>query len=448
MSKLHTIADQESGWLIVVRSMVHVIPLEDPLGPAVIALLLDDCPLPCKETVVNLCKLFELSKERAKTAWKEPCIHRNICVILGCIAEKMAGPSSIALLTPSTLEYLLCHLDQDNYPCVVLFAVIALEKFAQTSENKNTILTELGEGEENKLRKLEHLVNSEDLQKKQIGFCAQWCLDNLFICEDRCYSYEKIDTTNLNAMLNSNDVTEYLKISPDGLQARCDASSFESVRCTFQVDRGVWYYEASIVTAGVMQIGWATKDSKFLNHEGFGIGDDEFSVAYDGCRQLIWHNAQSVKHSQPCWKPGDVLGLLLDINNSKVVFYLNGVPLQPKVKIFEHATKGFFAAASFMSFQQCEFNFGWKSFAFPPEGIKFMSFNQVAFLDPSQKIILPRGFCKHVPLFWRLVQCAVSISKKEKKLLKRNRAISLVMMKPCDTQVSPTFLDTLLNYPI
>lgn len=50
------------------------------------------------------------------------------------------------------------------------------------------------------------------------------------------------------------------------LQARCDASSFESVRCTFQVDSGVWYYEATIITAGVMQIGWATKDSKFLNH--------------------------------------------------------------------------------------------------------------------------------------------------------------------------------------
>ena len=49
-------------------------------------------------------------------------------------------------------------------------------------------------------------------------------------------------------------------------QARCDASSFESVRCTFQVDEGVWYYEATIITAGVMQIGWATKDSKFLNH--------------------------------------------------------------------------------------------------------------------------------------------------------------------------------------
>ena len=32
-----------------------------------------------------------------------------------------------------------------------------------------------------------------------------------------------------------------------------------------------------MLSGGVMQIGWATKDSKFLNHEGFGIGDDEFS---------------------------------------------------------------------------------------------------------------------------------------------------------------------------
>lgn len=36
-------------------------------------------------------------------------------------------------------------------------------------------------------------------------------------------------------MLNTNDVSEYLKISPDGLEARCDAYTFESVRCTFQV---------------------------------------------------------------------------------------------------------------------------------------------------------------------------------------------------------------------
>lgn len=36
-------------------------------------------------------------------------------------------------------------------------------------------------------------------------------------------------------MLNTKDVSEYLKISPDGLEARCDAYTFESVRCTFKV---------------------------------------------------------------------------------------------------------------------------------------------------------------------------------------------------------------------
>lgn len=46
--KLHNIADQECGWIQVVQSMVNVIPVEDPLGPAVITLLLDDCPLPNK----------------------------------------------------------------------------------------------------------------------------------------------------------------------------------------------------------------------------------------------------------------------------------------------------------------------------------------------------------------------------------------------------------------
>lgn len=70
----------------------------------------------------------------------------------------------------------------------------------------------------------------------------------------------------INAMLNTSDVSEYLKISPDGLEARCDAYSFESVRCTAQADSGVWYYEVLIITPGVMQIGWATKSSNFLNH--------------------------------------------------------------------------------------------------------------------------------------------------------------------------------------
>lgn len=48
MLTLHRVAESEDGWLQVVESLVVSIPLEDPLGPAVITLLLDECPLPTK----------------------------------------------------------------------------------------------------------------------------------------------------------------------------------------------------------------------------------------------------------------------------------------------------------------------------------------------------------------------------------------------------------------
>lgn len=69
-----------------------------------------------------------------------------------------------------------------------------------------------------------------------------------------------------------------------------------------------------------MQIGWATKESKFLNHEGFGIGDDEYSIAYDGCRQLIWHNASSYPHNHPCWRAGQIFSF--NSNPVNIQFYL------------------------------------------------------------------------------------------------------------------------------
>ncbi|CAN7941700.1 unnamed protein product [Ixodes pacificus] len=395
MIKLHLLADKESGWLLVVKSMVNAIPMEDPLGPAVITLILDDCPLPTKESVGKLSQMFQLSRELSVGGRSNPTWHRNICVVLGCIAEKLAGPSSVALLTPDTLEYLVANLDPLNCnTLVILFSLIALEKFAQTSENKMTLERRLAALSENPLVKMEPWVTSSDFVERQVGFCAQWCLDNLLSCacllQGRRYTYEVTDRTNINAMLNSNDVSEYLKISSNGLVARCDASSFESVRCTFQVDSGVWYYEALIVTSGVMQIGWATKESKFLNHEGYGIGDDEFSIAYDGCRQLIWHNALSQGHSHPCWKPGDVLGTLLDVKALEITFYLNGQPLPPNTQVFPYAKSGFFAAASFMTFQQCEFNFGRSPFRFPPSGVQFSCFNSFAHLSEEDKVILPR----------------------------------------------------------
>ena len=59
---------------------------------------------------MQLSNLFCLCKCYAKESNKHPCRHRNICVVLGCIAEKLAGPASIPLLTPQTLDYLIALL--------------------------------------------------------------------------------------------------------------------------------------------------------------------------------------------------------------------------------------------------------------------------------------------------------------------------------------------------
>ncbi|NXK73786.1 RSPRY protein, partial [Amazona guildingii] len=323
MITLHEMAETDEGWLEVVQSLIRVIPLEDPLGPAVITLLLDECPLPTKDALQRLTEILNLSGAAAFQDACHPARHRNTTAVLGCLAEKLAGPASIGLLSPGILEYLLQSLNFQSHPTVMLFALIALEKFAQTKRNSKDLV----------------LSNAfwVNLSKRPCWALAGLWKANVILKEGRQFTYEKVDLTNIRAMLNSNDVSEYLKISPHGLEARCDASSFESVRCTFCVDSGVWYYEVTVITSGVMQIGWATRDSKFLNHEGYGIGDDEYSCAYDGCRQLIWYNARSKPHSHPCWKEGDTIGFLLDLHEKQMIFYLNGNQLPAEKQVFSSA---------------------------------------------------------------------------------------------------------------
>lgn len=52
---------------------------------------------------------------------------------------------------------------------------------------------------------------------------------------------------------------------------------------------------------------------------------------------------------------------------------------------FNSSSNGFFPAASFMSFQQCRFNFGSDEFKFPPKR-SFSVFNDVGDLKPQDKV--------------------------------------------------------------
>ena len=62
-------------------------------------------------------------------------------IFRGFIAEMLAGPQSVALFTPQILDYLISNLDPEVHPAVIMFSLIALEKFSQTSENKGRIIS-------------------------------------------------------------------------------------------------------------------------------------------------------------------------------------------------------------------------------------------------------------------------------------------------------------------
>ncbi len=115
MLHLHDVAEQDPGWLLVVASMIRVIPLDDPLGPATISLLLDECPLPSRELLQGLTSQLELgvvdwSGGGAKVGHERVRMHHNVAIVLGCLAEKLAGSRSIYLLSDKILAYLVGNL--------------------------------------------------------------------------------------------------------------------------------------------------------------------------------------------------------------------------------------------------------------------------------------------------------------------------------------------------
>jgi len=57
---------------------------------------------------MKLSQMLDLSNKTPKRKTVDQ--HRNICVILGILADKLPGPLSIALLTKDTLTYLFNNM--------------------------------------------------------------------------------------------------------------------------------------------------------------------------------------------------------------------------------------------------------------------------------------------------------------------------------------------------
>eukprot|EP00944_MAST-04C_sp_MAST-4C-sp1_P005063 g5063.t1 len=175
---------------------------------------------------------------------------------------------------------------------------------------------------------------------------------------------------------------------------------------------GSWYFEVTLVTNGLMQIGWV-RDQEFKcdSENGDGVGDNKDSWAYDGFRQRRWNGEEEghsygsaaveenicgkknndldfssssttshsafrtgdVRKSVEPWREGDVIGCMVEIedNEAKISFSLNGKFLGNAFEKIKMNEKGLLPAVSLEAGESLYINIGqcqWKHN--PPTGYK------------------------------------------------------------------------------
>ncbi|ORY03088.1 SPRY-domain-containing protein [Basidiobolus meristosporus CBS 931.73] len=395
---LISLSQRESEFIQIVLTMVEILDESEPLSSAFLCHILELAALPSVKAVLKLSTCL-LHKIHAKALFRPKLKNRyriNSCIVWCVLAERLAGKVSASMLTNEVLNTLLEGL-QTEYPWAIQhLSLVALENFSLTSENKARIM----ESNVTSLIRslLETSPNAHDRrQVAELAICAPWALKCSFSLSPSLF-LSKEDSEiealeNINVTLNWCDATSRLKWNPTGLVTRNDSTAFESVRGTMCVTKGCWFYEVQLITAGIMQIGWATKYSLFRPADGIGVGDDEHSFAFDGCRKLAWSSGYPLSYGKNgSWKEGDILGVYLDMEYGIIRFYLNGIDLGiafeftgEQLTRYAYDEGGFYPALSLTSFQQVAVNFGQTSFRYPPAHL-YHNFSQEGKLPESLRL--------------------------------------------------------------
>lgn len=182
---------------------------------------------------------------------------------------------------------------------------------------------------------------------------------------------EKRSVQSLYAVtLNPNDLYR-VNLSLDSLEVYNGTDDFGSARANTGVYRqeGRWYFEVELLTGGLAQLGWATRQSSF--NKSTGVGDTGSSFGFDGFRCRAWHDLKSSPYGQR-WKAGDIVGCELDRSNDQISFYLNGQPMGVAFAKIGDDIK-LFPAVSVDATERCRLNFGGRGgegFRHLPDGCK------------------------------------------------------------------------------
>ncbi|CAC9553150.1 putative ubiquitin-protein ligase [Leishmania infantum JPCM5] len=156
---------------------------------------------------------------------------------------------------------------------------------------------------------------------------------------------------------------------------------FETVTGDCAVGAGAWYFEVTLRTQGLMQIGWMQK-GEAPHGNGHGVGDSSTSWSVDLFRRVMWHRGVPEPVNTPRrWAAGDVVGCAVDMAHGELSFFLNGRPitgasaLESRSPLTETCTfrgipQGLYyvPAVSLRSGGAVSFNFGSSPFKYKPEG--------------------------------------------------------------------------------
>ncbi|KPI91930.1 RING finger and SPRY domain-containing protein 1 [Papilio xuthus] len=387
----------EANWLSIVSSVMRIMP-NDIYTMKAIVIIMRALPSPQLTTLSTLLHdRFRVTCARAVAADFVIRVEMNICIVLNCLAEKLAGNGSTQIFTYDVCGY-LCHIFLNtkghNDQELQMRALLALEKFSIMADNKMLIVNALSLQGKSYLSDLEIYLRHNAGQyaiRREFLFCVRWALDNIFLKPGRQLSFRTVNLSPINGILKNDSGNIFIKYSPDLAEIRNDTIWSQTLHGTCEVDKNIWFYEVTLVTNGAITVGWATTGAD----KNRPVGWDELSVGYDGRRRVLWHCGAAYSIPMGSWRPGDVIGCLLNITKRRVIFYMNGRETSVSSHDFFTDNKNsrtFFPAITMSAFQQCRVNLGREQFRCPPEAVYYSTPSTVGHLTPQQRMIygMPR----------------------------------------------------------
>ncbi|XP_040054763.2 ryanodine receptor 3 isoform X15 [Gasterosteus aculeatus] len=97
-----------------------------------------------------------------------------------------------------------------------------------------------------------------------------------------------------------------------------DKIRFFRVERTYAVKSGKWYFEFEAVTGGDMRVGWARPGCK----PDLELGTDGLAFVFDGYRGHCLNMGSRLFGR--CWRAGDVVGCMINMEDKSMIFTLNG----------------------------------------------------------------------------------------------------------------------------